>query len=81
MNEKKLISTLAAIAFISLLIVVLPQTLKANDNPSLNKSRILQVTNQSILEQEIVSETESPVSQQVLYAENEIVGVVTDCFR
>lgn len=78
MNEKKLISTLAAIAFISLLIVVLPQTLKANDNPSLNKSRILQVTNQSILEQEIVSETERPISQQVLYAENEIVGVVTD---
>lgn len=78
MNDKKTIYLLLVLAIISVALVIIPKTLLANEPVDLIESRLIQATNESIIPQEVIAELENPVSQKVLYANNQIVGVVTD---
>lgn len=76
MSNKKAIQLLAGLSFISVLIVFISTSVFASDN-GLSNSKLLANTN-SIIEQEIIAESEKQTVQKVLYANNEVVGVVTD---
>ncbi len=77
MNQKKTIMLLSALFVVSGLIVLLDKNVFTKDT-GFQSSKLLTSSNRSLLDQEIIAETKDPVVQKVLYANNEIVGVVTD---
>lgn len=81
MNKNKTILVLSIITLVSAMFSFVPEIINAKSEVSLLNSNLLQATNQSKIEQKILNETKLPVSQRVLYANNEVIGVVSDLSR
>lgn len=77
MKQNKTIILLAILFVISGVLVYIDKSVLAKD-ADFSSSKLLVNSTRSLLEQNIIAETKDPVAQKVLYANNEIVGVVTD---
>lgn len=77
MSQKKTIGLLAILFVVSGVLAYIDNAVFANE-AQLSSSKLLANSNRSLIEQNVIAETKEPVAQKVLYANNEIVGVVTD---
>lgn len=77
MNNKNTLVLLIGLFISSVLIVLLSSSLLANDS-NFGLSKLLVENAESVIKQEVLAESKDPIVQKVLYANNEIVGIVTD---
>lgn len=76
MKDRKIYITLAILLFLSGIMVFFQSSISVTAQ-NLSKSKLLNKET-SILDQKVVEEVQDPISTLVLYANNEVIGTVTD---